>query len=392
MQTPSWPPDHHSAWLDVDLDALEFNYHYIKQQIAPSRIIAVVKAYGLGIGAVAAARKFESLGVYMLAVSNFHEATYLRKHGIQCPILVMSGLLPGQMDVAIRLHLSFFGFDEPSLRTADALGRDLGRPARIHLKVDTGLGRLGILPGDAVAIREVLAQLDWIDVEGVASHVASPIQPEHDDFTRLQYQAFLEACEILDPDHRTVHHFASSNTLPRLSEINADAVRCQAILWGWAHYWPLPWPLRPAASFKARVVQVKELPRGHNVGYRLLYTTDRPTRLAVASIGVVDGMKGEHAGGGYVLIRGRRCPIIGMCSCVMMVDVTGVEDAEAGDEIVLIGTQGSETLTAVDFGLMGQSSFMSVMAMISPRVPRRYWDGGEYIGSEIFCETEDWEF
>ncbi|MDP2873277.1 MAG: alanine racemase [Bacillota bacterium] len=396
MTTTTCPsrPEHHSVWLDVDLDALAYNYLYIKKQIAPAELIAVVKAYGLGTGGLMAARKLESLGAYMLAVSNFHEGTYLRKHGVKSPILVMNGLLPAQIEIAVAQDLSFFGFDERSLRTADAVGRRLGKRARVHLKVDTGLGRLGFLPEDAPAIRDVVAGLRWVEVEGIASHEATPVKAEHDYFTRMQYEKFVQACRVLDPEHKVLHHFSSSNAVPRLPEVNADGVRCQAIIWGCVHYLPLPWPLKPVASYKARVVQVKDLPAGHNVGYSLRNTTTRPTRLGVVPMGVVDGMKAEHVGGGYVLVRGTPCPIIGVCSCEMMIDVTDVPapGAEAGDEVVLFGTQGPETLTAIEFGWMGKSSFMSVLALISPRVPRLYWEGGKLIGSEMFCQPEEWEF
>jgi alanine racemase len=393
------PPRHHSVWLDVDLDAMAHNYLYIKEQIAPAELIAVVKAYGLGTGGLVAARKLELLGASMLAVSNFHEATYLRKHGINCPILVMNGLLPAQMEVAVKQDLSFFGFDESSLRTADAIGQRLGKHARVHLKVDTGLGRLGFLPENAAAMRDVVSELSWIKIKGIASHQATPVQPEHDYFTRAQYDQFVEACLVLDPEHKIPRHFSSSNAVPRLPELNADAVRCQAIIWGYVHYLPVPWPLKPVASYKARLVQVKDLPAGHNVGYNFRYTTTRPTRLGVVPMGVVDGMKAEHSGGGYVLVRGTRCPVIGVCSCEMMIDVTDVAAAggvrgaaEAGDEVVLFGTQGDETLSAIEFGWMGKSSFMSVLALISPRVPRLYWEGGKLVGSEIFCQPEEWEF
>lgn len=383
---------HHSAWIDVDLDALAHNFLYVTAQIAPAKLIVVVKAYGMGTGILASARKLESLGAFMLAVSNFHEAAYLRRHGLRSRILILNGLLPAQMEVAVKLDLSFFVFDEQSIRTADAIGARLGKRARVHLKIETGLGRLGFLPEDAPGIRDVVATCAWLDVEGLASHQATPIQPEHDYFTHLQYRKFIEACDVLDPAHTVPRHFSSSNAVPRLPEVNADAVRCQALIWGCVHYLPLPWPLKPVASYKARLTQVKDLPAGHNVGYNFRYTTRRQTRLGVVPVGVVDGLKADHIHGGYVLVRGTRCPIIGMCSCEMMIDVTDAPGATVEDEVVLIGTQGGETLSAIEFGWLGKSSFMSVLALVSPRVPRRYWEGGRLVGTEIFCAPEEWEF
>lgn len=382
-------PQHYSAWLEVDLDALAHNFAYITEQIAPAKLIAVVKAYGLGTGGLVTARKLESLGAHMLAVSNFDEGVYLRRYGIRCPLLVMNGLLPAQMALAVDLDLSFFGFDAASLAAANDAGRRLGKRARVHLKVDTGLGRLGFLPEDVPAIGEMLPALDWVEIEGIASHQATPIKAEDDPFTMRQYEQFMAACEALDPEHRWLRHFSSSNAVPRLPGVNADAVRCQALIWGYVHYLPVPWPLRPVASYKARLVQVKDLPAGHNVGYSFRYTTTKPTRLGVVPIGVTDGLKAAHVGRGYVLVGGRRCPIIGVCSCEMMIDVTDADGAAAGDEVVLFGNQGSETVSAIEFGWLGESSFMSVLVLISPRVPRVHIEDGRVVGREVFCQTEE---
>lgn len=384
------PPRHHSAWVDVDLDALVFNCQTISRHITPAKMIAVVKAYGLGTGAVMAGRTLEEAGVYMLAVSNFHEAMLLRREGIRCPVLAMNGLLPEQMELAIAQDISFFVFDASSLRTADALGRNLGRRARVHIKVDTGMGRLGILPEEAGAMRLLLDGLDWIAFEGIASHIASPIAAEHNDFTFRQYATFVQTCDTLDPGHRVIHHISSSNTVMRLPELNMDAVRCQAILWGVSYIWPTPWPLKPVASYKARLVQVKTLPAWYNVGYRLKYFTSRPTQLGVLPLGTIDGLTADHAGKGYVLVRGQHCPILGVCTCESMVDVTGVPGTQAGDEVVLVGEQGDETLTAMEFAEMGRISFMNLLTKTGARVPRVYWRNGTYVNTEVFNQ-EDWE-
>jgi len=384
-------PAHYSAWLEVDLDALIANHDLIVERIAPAKLITVVKAYGMGAGALATARALQDAGAFMLAVSNFHEGLYLRRRGITAPLLVMTGLLPAQMEIAIREGIDFFGFDEDSLRTADAIAARLGRLARVHLKVDTGLGRLGFLPGDAAVIRDVVSGLPHIALQGIASHEATPILDQDNEFTFQQYRSFIDACRLLDPQHRLLWHFSSSNAVPRLPEVNADAVRCQALVWGCVHYLPVPWPLRPVVSYKARLVQVKDLPSGHPVGYSFRYTTTRPTRLGVLPIGSVDGLKAEHINGGTVLVRGQRCPIIGVCSCVSMVDVTDVPAATAGDEVVLIGDQGTATINAIEFGWMGKSSFMGVLTQVAARIPRLYWRSGSIVGREILCGPGEWD-
>lgn len=370
------PPRHYSAWVEVDLDALVRNYRLISAHIAPAKMIAVVKAYGLGTGTVMAGKALEEAGIYMLAVSNFHEALQLRQAGTRCPILAMNGLLSEQMEMAIAQDISFFVFDAESLRTASTLGKKLGRRARIHIKVDTGMGRLGILPEQAGAIKSLLDSLEWLDLEGVASHIASPIAAEHNHFTFRQYTTFMRACQTIDPAHTVIWHISSSNTVMRLPELNMDAVRCQAILWGVSYIWPAPWPLRPVASYKARLVQVKALPEGHNVGYRLKFHTGRPTQLGVLPLGTIDGLTAEHAGRGYVLVRGQRCPILAVCTCESMVDVTDAPGAQAGDQVVLVGKQGSETITAMEFAEMGGITFMNLLTKTGARVPRIYRQDG----------------
>jgi len=391
VRTATRVPDHYSAWLEVDLDALAANFRYISEQIAPARLIAVVKANGMGLGLLATARRLEAEGAFMLAVSNFHEGLYLRKHGIRARLLIMTGLLPAQMAIAIREEIEFFGFDIGSLEAANDAATQLGKQALVHLKVETGLGRLGFLPDQAAEIRDALQGLEHISVLGIASHEATPIRAEDDGFTMHQYQAFLVACDVLDPEHRLLRHFSSSNAVPRLPQVNADAVRCQALIWGCVHYLPLPWPLRAVASYKARLVQVKDLPANHPVGYSFRYTTTRPTRLGVLPVGTVDGLKAEHINGGMVLVHGVRCPIIGVCSCVSMVDVTAVPAAVAGDEVVLIGAQDEAEINAVEFGWMGKSSFMGVLTLVAARIPRLYLEHGRVVGREVMCGPADWD-
>lgn len=380
------PCNYFSSWLNVDLDALVYNFNYVTEKVAPAKVIAVIKANAIGHGARMVARTLAAAGAQMFAVSNFMEGIDLRKHGIDQPILVMNGLLPEQMEIAIEKDLSFFGFDEQAVRTANELARKAGKKARVHLKVDTGMGRLGILPDQAPKFAEVVKGLDWITVEGIASHLASPYNPEHDHFSRMQFELFVKACDILDPEHKAMRHFTASAGVLRFPEAYCDAVRFQALLYGLSRFWPMPWPLKPVACFKSRVVQVKTLPKGHNIGYNLHYTTPAETRLAIVPVGTADGLTTEHADTGHVLIHGMRCRILGVCLCEMMVDITDVPETKVGDEVVLIGTQGERAITAVDFATMGNTSYSNVLAKMSLRNPKVYWQGGKCVHIDVFAE------
>ena len=387
------PPKYFSSWIDIDLDALVYNFDYITKRVAPAQVIAVIKANAIGHGSRMVGKTLQEAGARILAVSNFFEGLDLRNHGITVPVLVMNGLMPEQMEIAIEKDLSFFGFDGQAVETANTLARKIGKQARIHLKVDTGMGRLGILPKDAPAFAEVVKSLDWVQVEGIASHLASPYIPDHDEFSMKQYELFVQACETLDPEHRAIRHFAASAGTLRFPEAYSDAVRFQALLYGLARVWPLPWPLKPVASYKAKVVQVKILPKGHNVGYLLHYTCPEDTRIAIVPVGTADGLTGEHSDTGHVLIRGKRCRIVGVCCCEMMVDATDVPDAAVGDEVVLIGSQNGTTLTAPDFAGMGNTTYTNVLAKTSLRNPKVYWKGGKLVGIDQFaapfCDGDD---
>ena len=382
-------PKYYSSWFEIDLDALRYNYQYIAAKVAPSKVIATIKANAIGHGARMVGRTLQAEGVHLLAVSNFLESMDLRKHGVTAGILAMNGLLPHQMEMAIEHDVSFFVFNADAARTANDLGRKAGKKARVHLKVDTGMGRLGILPDDAPALALALRGLDWLSIEGVASHLASPYVPEHDWFSVQQYELFVKAAQILDPEHRATWHFTASSGVLRFPQAYSDAVRFQGILYGLARVWPLPWPLKPVASYKARVIQVKTLPKGHNIGYGLHYTTNRTSRIAIVPTGTVDGLTFEHADTGLVLIRGKRCHIRGICACEMMVDVTGVDGVEPGDEVVLIGRQGEDYLSAPEFAALVNTNYTTILAKASWRVPRIYFSEGKRVGIEVFGEESN---
>ncbi|HHW17472.1 MAG TPA: alanine racemase [Firmicutes bacterium] len=377
-----------SSRVDVDLDAIVWNYRLIAQRVAPSEVIPVIKANALGFGGPIIGLTLQAEGTKTLAVSNFSEALELRSQGITTGILVMNGLVSEEMSVAVDKDISFFVFDEDSLIAADRVGRSCGKPARVHVKIDTGMGRLGIMPEHAGEFRKLLQKCRTIEVEGVASHLASPYLEEHDEFSRRQFRLFVEAAYAIDPGHKAKWHIAASSGVIRFPEMYLDAVRPGALLHGLSRIWPLPWPLKRAGSFRAKIAQVKELPPGHNVGYRLHWTTPRKTKLGVVPIGTVDGLSGEHADNGYVLIGGRRCRIVGICSCQMMIDLTEVRDVSPGTEVTVFGHQGEDEITVVECATFGGTSYANITARISRRIPRVYWKGGSCVAIDINGDIE----
>lgn len=383
MKVNSFRTDSFSSGLDVDLDAFVYNYRYICRRVAPAKVIAVIKANAMGHGTRTMGKALEAAGAEMLAVSHFLEAILLRDAGVRTSLLVLNGLTPLQMKQAIEMNISFFGHDLTALTVANDIAKQVGMPAKVHVEVDTGMGRTGILPWQVAEARSILQNLTGLKVEGVASHLASPYLTEHDGFSRQQCELLVEAAKLIDPEHKAMWHLAASSGTIRFPDMRLDAVRVGAILYGVSRVWPLPWALKPTSSYRTCVVQVKRIPKGHNVGYRLHYTASKDTIVAILPVGTTDTLTSDHADFGQVLIRGKRCPIISLCSCEGMVDVTAVPEVTPGDEVVLFGSQGDDEITAVEFAELGKTSYAGVLTRIPIRTPRIYWKNGAVINAEV---------
>ncbi len=383
LMDPEQAARYFSSRMDVDLDLLEYNVRHIEEKVRPASVIAVIKANAMGHGARNVARALQSMGTALLGVSNFFEGVHLRENGVTTGILVFNGLTPAQVEMAIRLDLSFFGTGRDFLTMANAAATSLGKKARVHLKVDTGMGRKGFLPDQAREIASTLPRLDHLQVDGVASHLASPYLEEHDEFSRSQYEKFVAVASVVDPDHKATWHFAASSGTVRFPTSYVDAVRTGALIYGTGRVWPIPWPLKPVSSFSSVLTQVKGLPKGHNVGYRLHYTAPASIVVGVVPVGTTDGLTGEHADAGQVLVKGKRCRIIGICSCEMMIDLTEVPDPRPGDEVVIFGKQGSDEISVVECATLGKTSYANILTRIPPRVPRVYWRGGRCVGVDL---------
>lgn len=375
-----------SAWVDVNLDDLLWNYDLISKKVAPAEVIPVIKANALGFGTPVVGRTLEGAGARLLAVSNFNEALELRNHRVSTGILVMNGLLPIQMEEAVRKDIAFFVFNEESIRAANECGRALGKKARVHVKVDTGLGRLGLLPPEAPAVKSLLDRMDWLDVSGIASHLAGPYLEKDREFSYEQLRKFTETASVLDPSHRARWHLAASSAVVRYPDMHLDAVRPGCLLHGLSRVWPLPWDLKRDATYRAKVIQVKDLPAGHNLGYRRVnrqFSVPKDTKVAVVPIGSHDGLTGAHADTGVVLLHGKRCRILGLASCQMMVDVSELGEVKVGDEVVIYGRQGSDEITAVDCAAQVGISYGDVTGSLHRRIPRVYWKNANCVAIDV---------
>jgi alanine racemase len=366
------------TWLEVDLEALAGNVRRAQEIIGPEvAICAVLKADGYGHGAESVARTALNNGARMLAVACLAEAIALRRAGIDAPILVLGYTPAWQARDAVRHDVTATVYDLDVARALSQAAADMNRPARVHVKVDTGMARLGLLPGEAVPFVQELVLLPRLVVEGIFTHfsVADSADPQHQAHTLAQLAAFQRVLAELRSLGIAVPIVHAANSAATLSwpAGRFDMVRLGIALYGLAPSSdvPLPAGFRPVLSWKTQVAQVKTLPPGAPVSYGNTFVTERETRVAVAPVGYADGFRRGPAHWGYVLVRGKPAPIVGRVTMDQtMLDVTDIPGVRQGDEVVLIGRQGAAEITVEQVAQRLGTISYEVVAEILARVPR----------------------
>lgn len=367
----------HPVWAEVDLSALSHNLREVRRLVGRRKIMAVVKANAYGHGMIPVARALLAAGADWLGVARGTEALELRSRGITAPVLVLGYVDPGESPALASAGIHLTVYDR---RTAEALAgvaQREGKTLRVHLKVDTGMGRLG-MPHDASGVQDALAvaNLTGIKVEGLFTHFACADDPDEGS-VRLQVERFLQFARQLEKEglRITCKHAANSAAVMRLPESHLDMVRPGIMLYG-LH--PSPFTsgyadLHPVMSFKARVAQVKSVGAGFPVSYGWTHRTSGPAVLATVAVGYADGYSRLLSGRGEVLIRGKRVPLVGrVCMNLLIVDVTGVESVATGDEVVLFGRQGEVFLPVEEIAEKVGTINYEVVCAVGAGVPRVY--------------------
>lgn len=359
------------TWAEVDLGALKSNLRRLRARVEPgTKVMFVVKGNAYGHGAAACARAAERARLAdWLGVSSVEEGAALRQAGARLPILVLGSLYPFESFLAAAQYKLTPTI--ASLESADALARAakrLGRPVSCHLKIETGMGRIGMSRGRAGEVAEFLAGAPGVRVEGVYTHL-SCADGGPAAFTRRQLALFQEAllavrCAGVNPP--LVHAAASAAAL-RHPEARFDMIRPGIAAYGCRD------GFEPVLSLKTKVVFLKTVPKGAAVSYGATWRAARPTRVATIPVGYADGFSRALSNRGHALLGGRRVPVIGRVTMDMtMLDATRVPKAKVGDDCVLIGAQGRERVTAREVAdLLGTIPY-EVVTGISSRVPRVY--------------------
>ncbi|HZQ06955.1 MAG TPA: alanine racemase [Anaerolineae bacterium] len=373
------------AWVEIKLTAIENNARRLKQIIGDdSELMAMVKANAYGHGAVESAKAALRGGATWLGVYTAGEGIELRENGITAPILVLGPTLPQWMQPALAsdliLTLPSKDYFQPLLDAAHALHKK----TRVHIKIDTGMTRLGLDADSAAQDILRLTQNDNLEIEGILTHFAVADDPDArgiphwgKEFTRKQMETLLRVADELAargivPKYL---HAANSPGAVHYKHPRLNLVRTGILLYGLhpSPETPRPADFIPALTFKTRLALVREVPAGRFVSYGATFETARPSRIGVLMVGYADGFRRAPNNYGTVLVRGARAPIVGrVCMDQTMIDVTDIPDAQMGDEVVLIGRQANEEISAEEAAAQLGTNNYETVTTIAARVPRIY--------------------
>ena len=365
------------TWASIDAGAFGRNIDAIVRRLPErSRLIAVMKADAYGHGAVELVKRAcTPERVAMIAVILLEEALELRRAGITLPILVMGPLVPKQIPVAADNGFAIGVPGPEELQAVVDVARD--REVHVHLKLDTGMGRMGSTGAELPRVIELLRSAPKLKVDALYTHFANAGDPR-DPFTDRQTANFDRyVAELRDAGiTAAVQHRANSAATIRGLVRPGEWVRCGIALYGGEALDLDPSRLEPVMRWRTEVMRLKELPQGHPVGYGLTFRTKRPSRIATLPAGYADGYNRLLSNKGEVLVRGNRVPVVGRVSMdLITIDVTGVPEVSIGDEAVLLGSQGEERITAEEIARKIGTISYEVFCNVSARVPRVYRDG-----------------
>tara|TARA_Y100000588_G_scaffold394067_1_gene512653 strand:- start:53 stop:1225 length:1173 start_codon:yes stop_codon:yes gene_type:complete len=358
-----------NAWIELDLDALANNASVLRDAAGNATVMAVVKANAYGHGAAVVAPALQAAGIERFAVVFMSEAIALRRAGVTRPILVLGHSFPENAKEAVANDITLTIDTANLAKEVSSAAIQAGKaPVPVHIKVDSGMHRFGLAPNEVATLAASVGELPGIVLEGIWTHLANADQQD-DSFTIQQNALVEEAVQLAGPV--PIRHIANTATTIRRPEFRYDAVRTGIGLYGaLPHHTPNP-GLQRVLSMKARLARVFDVGSGEGVSYGLTWRTERPSRLALVPIGYADGYHRALSNRGHVLIGGYRCPIVGLvCMDHFLADVTAVPGVSIGDEVVLIGEQGNETITAGDVAATIDTINYEVLAGLNQRLPR----------------------
>jgi len=374
------------VWVEVSLQAVTHNLRTVRKHVGPKpEIAAVVKSNAYGLGAVPVTKALEKAGANRFGVTCSNEGIELREAGVRKPILVLTGFWPGEEKRFIenRLTPTVTRLDDVRLLERAAKSERVKSKLRFHLKINTGMNRLGILPSELPVFASAFADCRHLQLEGTFTHFASA-----EDFSARQtddqehlFRECLDRMRSLGISPGIVH-MANSGAICARPSTWADMVRPGAILYGYYQSFDPPHkgqevlkrlPLEPSLSMRARIITLRDLPPGQSVGYSARFTTQRPSRIAVINAGYADGIMRTRTNHGCALVRGRRVPLVGAISMdLTTLDVTDVSDVALGDVVTIYGKDGNAEIRVSDVAREIGTVTSDLLCALGRRVPRYY--------------------
>ena len=381
------------VYATVDLDAICANMEQMRQNISPdTKIMGVLKADGYGHGAVPIGKELEKLDfVFGYATATPEEAMILRAAGLRKPILILGYTFSYSYEEMIKNDIRITVFCEEALDAIAECAEKLGIKARIHIKVDTGMGRIGIFPDDTgFAFVKKALSCDMVEVEGLFTHFAKADETDK-AYTKMQFDRFSQFCERIKNEmdyHIPIKHCSNSAGIIDLQETNMDMVRAGIALYG---LWPSDEVhkdrifLSPALSLKSRIIYCKEIEKGSSVSYGGTYMAAKKMRIATIPVGYADGYPRGLSNKGYVLIHGKKAPIIGrICMDQFMVDIDAIPEAKVGTEVTLIGKDGDMQITLEELGETSGRFHYEFACNLGKRIPRVYIKDGQIFSTKDY--------
>ena len=364
--------------IEIDLKAIRYNLSQIKKLInSDTAILAPVKANGYGHGILQVSEVLVGSGIDYLGVSTVDEAVLLRENGFKkTPILMLGSILAQAACHIVEYNITQAVGDAQLALAINKCARKQGKRAKVHIKIDTGMGRIGVWHEDAMRLVLAVCNMKNLKIEGIFSHFSS--SDENSVLTHTQIQVFLSLIEAIEKSgiHIRYKHMANSMAVIDYNNSHMNLIRPGLILYG---LWPKPSQskvkinLRPALSLKSRIVFLKDVPPGRAISYGGTHTTKKHTTIATIPIGYGDGLSRRLSNKGHVVVRGQRVPIIGrVCMDQIMVDVGNVKGVKKGDAVTLIGRQGNGSISVEEIAGLCDTIPYEVVCWLDKRVPRFY--------------------
>jgi len=363
------------TWAEINLSNLTHNLNQIKKMLAlKTRIMVTIKADAYGHGLIPVAKRLVSDGVDFLGIASIDEGIKLRNAGVSLPVLILGLILKKDIEPVFKYRLTATVCDEELALSLNNKARNYGKPINVHIKVDTGMGRIGVLHPDAQKLVKKIHKLKFINIEGIFTHLA--LADMNKKFTLHQIDLFNDLIQGLNKDGINIPLVHAANSMGvidyKISHFNM--VRPGLVIYGLYPKENLKIDLKPVLSLKTRVIFIKGVPSGFGISYGHDYITKKQTRIATLPIGYGDGYPRNLSNKAPVLIGGRRFNICGkICMDQIMLDV-GDSAVKTGDEVVLIGSQGKNKITAEELARISGTIPYEIVCGLSSRIPRIYID------------------